>query len=87
VCRKANLQPGMKVLDLGCGWGCFAKYAAEKYGVEATGYTVAKAQVGLGKKLCVGLPVELRLEDYRKAASSYDAVVSIGIMEHIGNKN
>jgi len=87
VCRKANLQPGMKVLDLGCGWGCFAKYAAEKYGVEATGFTVSKAQVELGKQLCQGLPVELRLEDYRKAIGSYDAVVSIGIMEHVGNKN
>ena len=87
VCRKANLEPGMKVLDLGCGWGCFAKYAAEKYGVEATGFTVSKAQVELGKQLCQGLPVELRLEDYRKATGSYDAVVSIGIMEHVGNKN
>jgi cyclopropane-fatty-acyl-phospholipid synthase len=87
VCRKANLQPGMKVLDLGCGWGCFAKYAAEKYGVEAIGLTVSKAQVALGKQLCAGLPVELRLEDYRKATGTYDAVVSIGIMEHVGNKN
>lgn len=87
VCRKANLEPGMKVLDLGCGWGCFAKYAAEKYGVEATGFTVSKAQVELGNQLCQGLPVELRLEDYRKATGTYDAVVSIGIMEHVGNKN
>ena len=87
VCRKANLQPGMKVLDLGCGWGCFAKYAAEKYGVEATGLTVSRAQVELGRQLCQGLPVELKLEDYREATGSYDAVVSIGIMEHVGNKN
>ena len=87
VCRKAKLKPGMKVLDLGCGWGCFAKYAAEKYGVEATGLTVSKAQVELGKQLCQGLPVELRLEDYRKATGTYDAVVSIGIMEHVGIKN
>ncbi len=87
VCSKANLQPGMKVLDLGCGWGCLAKYAAEKYGVEVTGLTVSKAQVELGNRLCKGLPVELRLEDYRKATGSYDAVISIGIMEHIGNKN
>ena len=87
VCRKANLQPGMKVLDLGCGWGCFAKYAAEKYGVEATGLTVSRAQVELGRQLCQGLPVELRLQDYREASGTYDAVVSIGIMEHVGNKN
>lgn len=87
VCRKANLQPGMKVLDLGCGWGCFSKYAAEKYGVEVTGFTVSKAQVELGSQLCEGLPVELRLEDYRKATGTYDAVVSIGLMEHVGPKN
>ena len=87
VCRKANLQPGMRVLDLGCGWGCFVKYAAEKYGVEATGLTVSRAQVELGRQLCQGLPVELRLEDYREATGTYDAVVSIGIMEHVGNKN
>jgi cyclopropane-fatty-acyl-phospholipid synthase len=87
VCRKANLQPGMKVLDLGCGWGSFIKYAAEKYGVEATGLTVSKAQVELGKQLCDGLPVELRLADYREALGTYDAVVSIGIMEHVGSKN
>lgn len=87
VCRKANLKPGMRVLDLGCGWGCFVKYAAEKYGVEATGLTVSRAQVELGRQLCQGLPVELRLEDYREASGTYDAVVSIGIMEHVGNKN
>ncbi|MEA3277285.1 MAG: cyclopropane fatty acyl phospholipid synthase [Pseudomonadota bacterium] len=87
VCRKANLQPGMKVLELGCGWGCFAQYAAEKYGVEVTGLTVSKAQVELGNHLCEGLPVELRLEDYRNATGAYDAVISIGIMEHVGNKN
>lgn len=87
VCRKAELQPGMKVLDLGCGWGCFAKYAAEKCGVEVTGLTVSKAQIELGQTLCEGLPVELRLEDYRQATGTYDAVVSIGIMEHVGNKN
>lgn len=87
VCRKANLRPGMKVLDLGCGWGCFVKYAAEKYGVEATGLTVSRAQVELGRQRCQGLPVELRLEDYREAIGTYDAVVSIGIMEHVGNKN
>ncbi len=87
VCRKIGLKPGMRVLELGCGWGSFAKYAAEKYGVEVLGVTVSKEQVALGMELCKGLPVELRLQDYREVQGSYDRVISIGIMEHVGYKN
>jgi cyclopropane-fatty-acyl-phospholipid synthase len=87
VCDKLDLQPGMRVLELGCGWGTFAKFAAENYGVEVTGYTVSKEQVALGTELCRGLPVELRLQDYREARGSFDRVVSIGMMEHVGHKN
>ena len=87
VCRKINLEPGMSVLDLGCGYGSFAKYAAEKFGARVTGVTISKAQVELGTELCRGLPVELRLEDYRAVDGLYDRVISIGIMEHIGYKN
>ena len=87
VCRKVGLEPGMKVLDLGCGWGCFAKYAAETYGAEVTGVTVSKEQVKLGMEMCRGLPVELKLQDYRDAEGTYDRVISIGVMEHVGRKN
>ncbi len=87
VCRKIALQPGMSVLDLGCGWGSFAKYAAEKYGVSVLGVTVSKEQVELGREMCKGLPVELRLQDYREVQGEFDRVISIGIMEHIGYKN
>ncbi|MFP4193472.1 MAG: cyclopropane fatty acyl phospholipid synthase [Desulfobacterales bacterium] len=87
VCRKIGLEPGMKVLDLGCGWGCFAKYAAEKYGAEVTGLTVSQEQVDLGNQICQGLPVNIYLDDYRNATGTYDRVVSIGIMEHVGYKN
>jgi len=87
VCRKLGLREGMRVLELGCGWGSFAKYAAEKYGVEVTGLSVSKEQVALGTEMCAGLPVQLRLDDYRNAEGSYDRVVSIGIMEHVGYKN
>jgi cyclopropane-fatty-acyl-phospholipid synthase len=87
VCRKLGLREGMRVLELGCGWGSFAKYAAEKYGVAVTGYTVSKEQIALGRELCAGLPVDLRLEDYRNAEGTYDRVLSIGIMEHVGYKN
>lgn len=87
VCRKIGARPGMKILELGCGWGSFAKYAAEKYGAEVLGVTVSKEQVALGMEMCKGLPVELRLQDYREVTGTYDAVISIGVMEHVGYKN
>jgi len=87
VCRKIGAHEGMKILELGCGWGSFAKYAAEKYGAHVVGYNISKKQVTLGRELCQGLPVELRLEDYRQAKGKYDAVISIGVMEHVGFKN
>jgi len=87
ICRKVGLKPGMRVLELGCGWGSFAKYAAEQYGVSVLGVTVSKEQVALGMERCQGLPVELRLQDYRAVQGQFDAVLSIGIMEHIGYKN
>ena len=87
VCRKLGLQKGMRVLELGCGWGSFARFAAEQYGAEVTGLTVSKEQVAIARERCRGLPVKIDLADYREAAGQYDAVVSIGIMEHIGYKN
>ncbi len=87
VCRKVGLKPGMRVLELGCGWGSFAQFAAERYGVSVDGYTVSKEQVALGSERCKDLPVTLNLADYRTATGHYDAVISIGIMEHIGAKN
>jgi cyclopropane-fatty-acyl-phospholipid synthase len=87
VCSKIGLEAGMRVLELGCGWGSFAKYAAEKYGAEVLGVTVSREQVALGMEQCRGLPVELRLQDYREVEGTYDAVISIGVMEHVGYKN
>ena len=87
VCGKINLKPGMAVLELGCGWGSFAKYAAEKYGAKVVGINISKEQVKLAKELCQGFPVEIRLQDYRDADGKYDAVISIGILEHVGYKN
>lgn len=87
VCQKIGLNPGMTILELGCGWGSFAKYAAEKYGAEVLGVTVSAEQVELGMDLCRGLPVELRLQDYREVRGKFDRVISIGVMEHVGYKN
>jgi cyclopropane-fatty-acyl-phospholipid synthase len=87
VCRKIGLEPGMTVLELGCGWGSFGKYAAENYGAEVTGVTVSKEQVALGTEMCKGLPVTIELLDYREVSGRYDAVISIGLLEHVGYKN
>lgn len=87
ICKKLILKPGMEILELGCGWGSFAKFAAEKYDVHVTGVTVSREQVKLGTELCKGLPVELKIADYRSVSGKYDRVISIGIMEHVGYKN
>jgi len=87
VCRKIGLKKGMKVLDIGCGWGSFAKYATEKYGAKVVGITISKEQVKLAKKLCKGLDVKIRLQDYRDVNEKFDAIVSLGMFEHVGLKN
>ena len=87
ICRKINLKPGMKILDIGCGWGSFALFAAEKYGAHVTGITVSKEQVALGRDLCKGLPVDIQFKDYRDMEGEFDAIVSIGMFEHVGYKN
>ncbi len=87
VCRKVGLEPGMRVLDLGCGWGGFASWAAEKYGCTVTGVTLSKDQVSLGNQLWKHLPVQLQLKDYRDIQGTFDRVISIGMMEHVGPKN
>ncbi|MDO8446621.1 MAG: cyclopropane fatty acyl phospholipid synthase [Deltaproteobacteria bacterium] len=87
VCRKLNLKEGQKVLDVGCGWGSFAKYAAGKYRVSLTGITVSKEQAELGRELCKGLPVKIHLQDYRDLNGQFDHIVSLGMFEHVGYKN
>ncbi|MFA6160623.1 MAG: cyclopropane fatty acyl phospholipid synthase [Patescibacteria group bacterium] len=87
VCRKIGLKPGQKVLDIGCGWGSFAKFASEKYGVQVVGITVSKEQVKLAQESCAGLPIEIRLQDYRDVNEKFDHIVSLGMFEHVGVKN
>ena len=87
ICKKLYLKPGMRILDIGCGWGAFMKYAAEKYNVSSVGLTVSEKQVGLGRELCKGLPVEFRLQDYRDLNEKFDRIVSVGMIEHVGYKN
>lgn len=87
VCRKLRLQPGMTVLDIGCGWGSFMRYAAERHGVRCVGVTVSEEQAALGRELCKDLPVEFRLQDYRRIEGRYDAIASLGMFEHVGQRN
>lgn len=88
ICRKLQLRPGMRVLDTGCGFGGFAKYAAERHGVEVYGVTLSQEQAAFGTELCKGLPVTLEVKDYRDVKErNFDRVASIGIMEHVGTKN
>ena len=87
ICRKLELKPGMRVLDIGCGWGGFGKYAAQNHGVSVVGVTISKEQMALGQELCQGLPVEFLLTDFRQLNERFDRVVAIGMIEHIGYKN
>jgi cyclopropane-fatty-acyl-phospholipid synthase len=87
ICRKLRLKPGQRVLDIGCGWGEALKYAAETYGVQGVGITVSQEQAEFGRQLCTGLPVEIRLQDYRELDEHFDAIFSIGMFEHVGALN
>lgn len=87
ICRKLGLKPGQKVLDIGCGWGGFEKYAAENYGVNVIGVTLSENQAEYARKVCKGLPVEIMVKDYRDVVGSFDRIVSIGMFEHVGKKN
>ena len=87
VCRKLRLEPGMEVLDIGCGWGGAAKFAAERYGVKVTGITISSEQGATAKAVCKGLPVDIVIDDYRSLSGTYDAIFSIGMFEHVGYKN
>jgi cyclopropane-fatty-acyl-phospholipid synthase len=87
ICRKLKLEPGQKVLDIGCGWGGFAKFASEKYKVEVVGITISEEQAKVAKKVCEELPVTILIKDYRDLKEKFDRVVSIGMFEHVGYKN
>ena len=87
ACRKLGLARGMRVLDIGCGWGGFARYAAEKYGAEVVGVSVSREQVEYGRARCRGLPVEIRFCDYRDVGGTFDRVHSAGMFEHVGPRN
>lgn len=87
VCKKIGLKKGDRILDIGCGWGSFAKYAAEKYGASVVGITISKEQTVLARERCSGMLVEIRVQDYRDVNEKFDHIVSLGMFEHVGVKN
>jgi len=87
ICRKLQLRPGLRLLDIGCGWGELLKFAAERYGVAGVGITVSQRQAEYARELCAGLPVEIRLQDYRDVHERFDRIASVGMFEHVGAKN
>lgn len=87
ICRKLRLEPGMRVLDIGCGWGSFMAYAARHYGVECVGVTVSKEQAAWAAERYADLPLEFRLQDYRAVEGRFDRIASVGMFEHVGHKN
>ncbi len=90
ICRKLGLKPGMRLLDIGCGWGSLMKFAAENYGVSCVGLTISKEQAEFGRERMGEFPVEFILTDYRSFTTEgpkFDRIASVGMFEHVGTKN
>lgn len=93
ICRKLHLQAGERVLELGCGFGGFSRYAAEKYGVDMVAVNISHQQILFARELCRHLPVQLfecdyrEFKEYNSSNIKFDKVVSIGLCEHVGYKN
>ena len=87
ICKKLQLKPTDRVLDIGCGWGGFAKYAAEHYGCHVTGISISEEQINYAKRFTAGLPVDILKMDYRDLTGTFDKVLICGMIEHVGWKN
>lgn len=87
ICEKLHLKPGMRVLDIGCGWGGLSQYLATHYGASVVGVTISAEQQKMAQERCAGLDVEILLEDYRDLNDQFDRIVSVGMFEHVGPKN
>jgi cyclopropane-fatty-acyl-phospholipid synthase len=87
ICRKLELKPGMKLLDIGCGWGGLLRYAAKNYGIIGTGISPADNQIELARAKNGKLKIEYLQMDYRDLSGKFDRIVSVGMMEHVGPKN
>ncbi|SFF25744.1 cyclopropane-fatty-acyl-phospholipid synthase [Fontimonas thermophila] len=88
IARKLDLRPGARVLDIGCGWGSLALYLAQHHGAHVTGITLSQAQLEIARQRAqargLGACVDFRLEDYRQTRGQFDAIISVGMFEHVG---
>jgi cyclopropane-fatty-acyl-phospholipid synthase len=87
ICERLRLRPGLRLLDIGCGWGGLARYAARQYGCRVVGITISREQFEYAQRWCRGLDIEIQLGDYREVTGQFDRVVSVGMVEHVGHKN
>ena len=85
--RKLELKPGDELLDIGCGWGGLARYAAERCGCAVTAVNISAEQIQAARASCKGLPVKILDQDYRGIRGLFDKIVSVGMFEHVGVKN
>src|SRR6266571_2920453 len=87
ICERLHLRPGLRLLDIGCGWGGLARYAARRFGCHVVGITISQEQFRYAQRWRRGLDVEIQLRDYREVTGQFDRVVSVGMVEHVGYKN
>lgn len=87
ICQRLRLESGLRLLDIGCGWGGLARYAARHYGCQVVGITISREQFRYATRWCRGLDVEIQLRDYREITERFDRVVSVGMVEHVGHRN
>jgi len=87
ICQRLHLRPGLRLLDIGCGWGGLARYAASHYGCKVVGITISREQFDYAQRWCRGLDAEIQLRDYREVTERFDRVVSVGMVEHVGYRN
>ncbi|WP_248465769.1 cyclopropane fatty acyl phospholipid synthase [Pectobacterium versatile] len=87
ICEKLQLKSGMTLLDIGCGWGGLAEFAARHYGVSVYGITISREQQALAQQRCQDMNVTIELRDYRDLDRQFDRIVSVGMFEHVGPRN
>src|SRR5437660_10866486 len=87
ICERLRLRPGLRLLDIGCGWGGLARHAARHFGCQVVGITISQEQFDYAQRWCRGLDVEIQLRDYREVTGQFDRAVSVGMVEHVGYRN
>jgi cyclopropane-fatty-acyl-phospholipid synthase len=87
ACQKLQFTSGLHTLDIGCGWGGFSRHVAERHQAQVTGITLSKSQAEFARESCQGLPVTIRLEDFRDVRGRFERIVALGVIEHAGPKN